>query len=112
MIGDKWMNIRADYNKGMNDTEIAKKYNVDERTAKKYVKSTSKPHCPENTGRVSKIDELLTDVPYNTGVFWKFLTTSLQQRPVPKDHRRLRLQFSALYRQRADYRFSYPAFCS
>lgn len=70
MIGDKWMNIRADYNKGMNYTELAKKYNVDARTAKKYAKSTSKPHYPQNTSRVSKIepykamiDELLMDAP-------------------------------------------------
>lgn len=72
MIGDEWMNIRADYNKGMNYTELSKKYGIDPRTAKKYAKSSNKPNYPKNTSRTSKIDpfkelidEKLTEAPYS-----------------------------------------------
>ena len=39
MKGDQWMDIRADFKKGLNYTEISKKYGVDPRTAKLYAHS-------------------------------------------------------------------------
>ena len=39
MKGKNWMNIRSDYKKGMSFTELKRKYNIDPRTAKKYVLS-------------------------------------------------------------------------
>ena len=43
MKGDKWMEIRNDYKKGLSYTEIGRKYGIDPRTAKKYAHSDSKP---------------------------------------------------------------------
>ena len=72
MIGDKWMNIRADFNKGMNWTEIGKKYGIDPRTAKIYANSEQRPEYPPNSTRTNKldpykkmIDELLLDANYS-----------------------------------------------
>ena len=39
MIGDKWLSIRNDKKKGLSYSEIARKYNIDRRTAKKYCES-------------------------------------------------------------------------
>ena len=72
MIGDKWMNIRADFSKGINYAELGRKYNVDPRTAKRYASAEKRPRYPANTKRTSKlepykamIDELLLDAPYS-----------------------------------------------
>ena len=41
MIGDKWLNIRNNKKKGLSYSEIARKYNIDRRTAKNTVKAMS-----------------------------------------------------------------------
>ena len=71
MKGDNWMNIRAEFKKGLNYTEIGKKYGIDPRTVKKYSHSEKKPEYPKGTKRESKIekykgmiDELLCEAPY------------------------------------------------
>jgi transposase len=43
MEGAKWMEIRSDRQKGMSFAEIARKYHLDPRTAKKYALSETKP---------------------------------------------------------------------
>ena len=72
MIGDQWMDIRSDYNKGMSLTDIGKKYGIDPRTAKKYATASEKPSYPKDTTRPTKIepykemiDELLSEAPYS-----------------------------------------------
>lgn len=39
MRGEVWMEIRNDRQKGLSYTEIARKYHIDPRTAKKYAES-------------------------------------------------------------------------
>ena len=39
MEGAHWMDIRSDRQKGLSYTEIARKYNIDPRTTKKYTES-------------------------------------------------------------------------
>lgn len=72
MKGDNWMNIRADFKKGLNYTEIGKKYGIDPRTVKKYSHAEKKPEYPKGTKRETKIekykgmiDELLCEAPYS-----------------------------------------------
>lgn len=72
MEGDKWMEIRNDKLKGMNYTEIAKKYSIDPRTAKKYATAESKPEynltvCKPSKldGYKERIDTLLEEAPYS-----------------------------------------------
>jgi transposase len=43
MEGENWMNIRNDRQKGLSYTQIAQKYNLDPRTAKKYAESDTRP---------------------------------------------------------------------
>ena len=43
MEGENWMDIRNDRKKGMSYAEIARKYHIDPRTAKKYANSATKP---------------------------------------------------------------------
>lgn len=43
MKGNHWMDIRNDRKKGLSYTEIARKYHIDPRTAKKYSESDTKP---------------------------------------------------------------------
>ncbi|MDX1358775.1 MAG: IS21 family transposase [Clostridia bacterium] len=66
------MSIRADFKKGLNYTEISKKYGIDPRTAKFYAHSEKRPEYPKGTTRESKIepykemiDELLNEAPYS-----------------------------------------------
>jgi transposase len=72
MKGDHWMDIRADFKKGLNYTEIGKKYGIDPRTVKKYSQAEKKPEYPKGTKRESEIekykgmiDELLCEAPYS-----------------------------------------------
>ena len=39
MKGSLWMDIRNDYKKGLTFAEIARKYHIDPRTAKKYIET-------------------------------------------------------------------------
>lgn len=71
MIGDKWLSIRNDKKKGLSYSEIARKYNIDRRTAKKYCESNVKPDYKYSNPRKEKIDEyssyidkLLSEAPY------------------------------------------------
>ena len=43
MIGDKWLSIRSDRKKGLSYSEIARRHNIDRRTAKAYCESDIKP---------------------------------------------------------------------
>ena len=72
MIGDKWLSIRNDKKKGLSYSEIARKYNIDRRTAKKYCESNVKPDHKYSKPRKRKIDafapyidELLGEAPYS-----------------------------------------------
>ena len=72
MKGEQWMDIRADYKKGLNNTEIGRKYGIDPRTAKRYSKAESKPKYELNKKRGSilddykqTIDELLKEAAYS-----------------------------------------------
>ena len=56
MEGEKWMDIRADYKKGLSYTEIGKKHNIDWRTAKKYAHSEQKPSYELTGPKPSKLD--------------------------------------------------------
>ena len=56
MKGEKWMEIRADYKKGLSYTELGKKYQIDPRTAKKYAKSKTKPVYELKHRKASKLD--------------------------------------------------------
>ena len=72
MIGEKWLSIRNDKKKGLSYSEIARKYNIDRRTAKKYCESNVKPNYKYSNPRkkrideyASYIDELLSEAPYS-----------------------------------------------
>lgn len=41
--GEAWMNIRNDYLSGVPINEIARRYSIDRKTARKYAKSDKKP---------------------------------------------------------------------
>ncbi|MCL2459717.1 MAG: IS21 family transposase [Desulfobulbus sp.] len=50
------MDIRSDRQKGMSYTEIARRYNIDPRTAKKYAQSDSRPEYVLSEPKASKLD--------------------------------------------------------
>jgi len=56
MEGDNWMDIRNDRQKGMSYTEIARKYNIDPRTAKRYAQADTKPVYSLSDPKPSKLD--------------------------------------------------------
>ncbi len=56
MEGARWMEIRSDRQKGMSFAEIARKYHLDPRTAKKYALSETKPVYKLSQPRPSKLD--------------------------------------------------------
>ncbi|MCL2110763.1 MAG: IS21 family transposase [Clostridiales bacterium] len=66
------MNIRSDKQKGMNYTQIAQKYNIDPRTAKKYADSDTRPVYNLTEPKASildpykrQIDIWLDEAPYS-----------------------------------------------
>lgn len=74
------MEIRSDYKKGLNYTEIARKYNIDPRTAKKYAHSESKPVYNLTDPKPSKLDPYkpqiniwLEEAPYSAQRIWEKL---------------------------------------
>ena len=74
------MEIRSDYKKGLNYTEIARKYNIDPRTAKKYAHSESKPVYSLTDPKPSKLDPYkpqiniwLEEAPYSAQRIWEKL---------------------------------------
>lgn len=56
MKGNKWMEIRSERQKGLQYTEIARKHNIDPRTAKKYAQSETKPVYQLTGPKPSKLD--------------------------------------------------------
>lgn len=56
MKGLNWMEIRNDRQKGLSYTEIARKHNVDRRTAKRYAEATGKPTYQLTEPKPSKLD--------------------------------------------------------
>lgn len=72
MKGELWMSIRSDKLKGMNYTELGRKYNIDPRTAKRYAESEIKPEYTLTEPKPSKldpykkqIDQWLEEAPYS-----------------------------------------------
>lgn len=57
MEGEKWMEIRSDRLKGMNYTELGKKYHIDPRTAKKYAESPQRPEYTLTEPKPTKLDD-------------------------------------------------------
>ena len=56
MRGNDWMDIRSDRQKGMSYTEIARKYHIDPRTAKRYAASDTRPVYSLSEPKASKLD--------------------------------------------------------
>lgn len=56
MEGDNWMEIRNDRLKGLNYTELGKKYHIDPRTAKRYANSSHRPEYTLTGPKQSKLD--------------------------------------------------------
>lgn len=54
--GANWMDIRSDRQRGFSYTEIARKYNIDPRTAKKYAQSETRPVYSLSAAKPSKLD--------------------------------------------------------
>lgn len=50
------MDIRSDRQKVLSYTEIARKYNINQRMAKKYAQSEARPVCSLSTTKPSKLD--------------------------------------------------------
>lgn len=80
MEGAKWMDIRSDRQKGMSYTEIARKYHIDPRTAKKYAQSDTRPVYNLTDSKPSKLDPYkeqimiwLEEAPYSAQRIWEKL---------------------------------------
>jgi transposase len=56
MKGEQWMEIRNDRLKGMNYTQLGKKYHMDPRTAKRYAESPQRPEYTLSERKPSKLD--------------------------------------------------------
>jgi len=56
MEGEKWMEIRNDRLKGMNYTELGRKYHIDPRTAKRYAESPQRPEYTLTEPKPNKLD--------------------------------------------------------
>jgi len=56
MKGEIWMEIRNDRLKGMNYTDMGKKYHIDPRTAKRYAQSPERPEYTLSEPKPSKLD--------------------------------------------------------
>jgi transposase len=78
MRGAIWMELRADYQKGLSYSELGRKYNIDRRTAKKYVESESRPVYSLTDSKPSKLDPYkeqivfwLEEAPYSALRIWE-----------------------------------------
>jgi len=56
MEGESWMDIRSGRQKGMSYAEIARKYHIDPRTAKRYAESDTRPVYSLTDSKPSKLD--------------------------------------------------------
>ena len=70
--GEAWMNIRNDYLSGVPINEIARRYSIDRKTARKYAKSEKKPTYTYRKPRhkiledyADYINEKLKEAPYS-----------------------------------------------
>jgi transposase len=57
MEGEHWMEIRNDRLKGMNYTELGRKYHIDPRTAKRYAEAPQRPEYTLTEAKPTKLDE-------------------------------------------------------
>jgi transposase len=80
MEGESWMEIRSDRQKGMSYAEIARKYHIDPRTAKRYAESETKPVYSLTDSKPSKLDPYkeqivfwLEEAPYSALRIWEKL---------------------------------------
>jgi len=80
MRGAIWMELRADYQKGLSYSELGRKYNIDRRTAKKYAQSESRPVYSLTDSKPSKLDPYkeqivfwLEEAPYSALRIWEKL---------------------------------------
>jgi len=78
MRGAIWMELRADYQKGLSYSELGRKYNIDRRTAKKYAESESRPEYSLTDSKPSKLDPYkeqivfwLEEAPYSALRIWE-----------------------------------------
>ena len=78
MKGAQWMEIRNDRQKGLSYAEIARKYHLDPRTAKKYADSTTKPVYSLTDPKTSILDPYkeqiihwLEEAPYSAQRIWE-----------------------------------------
>ena len=78
MRGEIWMELKADYQKGLSYSEISRKYNIDRRTAKKYAQSDSRPEYVLTESKPSKLDPYKTQIsiwleeaPYSAMRIWE-----------------------------------------
>lgn len=55
MEGAQWMDIRSDRQKGLSYTEMARKYNIAPRTARKYAESETRPMYSLSVVKASKL---------------------------------------------------------
>jgi len=88
MEGEKWMDIRNDRHKGLSYKEIGRKYHIDQRTAKRYAESDTKPAYHLTEPKPSKldaykqqIDQWLEEAPYSaTKILEKLLEQGFEGR--------------------------------
>ena len=73
-----WKDIRSDRQKGMSYAEIARKYHIDPRTAKKYAESDTRPVYSLTDSKPSKLDPYkeqimiwLEEAPYSALRIWE-----------------------------------------
>lgn len=78
MEGESWMEIRNDRQKGLSYAEIARKYHIDPRTAKKYAESDTRPVYSLTDAKPSKLDPYkeqimiwLEEAPYSAMRIWE-----------------------------------------
>jgi len=78
MEGESWMEIRNDRQKGLSYAEIARKYHIDPRTAKKYAESGTRPVYSLTDSKPSKLDPYkeqiviwLEEAPYSAMRIWE-----------------------------------------
>jgi transposase len=78
MKGEIWMELKADYQKGLSYSEMGRKYNIDRRTAKKYAQSDSRPEYFLTENKPSKLDPFkpqisiwLEEAPYSAARIWE-----------------------------------------
>lgn len=65
LLGELWMEIRSDRQKGLSYSELGRKYNLDRRTAKRYAQSESRPVYSLTDSKPSKLDPYKDQI-----VFW------------------------------------------